>query len=83
MKTLKQYIIDEIDMDIYEVIDKDNKKHFAIEYDCLEDIATNIVKYFSLCAVGKCSELLSDTKCDKFNEEVEQVNNYLGSSGNW
>ena len=70
MKTLKQYIIDEIDMDIYEVIDKDNKKHFAIEYDCLEDIATNIVKYFSLCAVGQRSELLSDTKCDKLKQRL-------------
>ena len=83
MKTLKQYIIDEIDMDIYEITDKQNKKHFAIKYDCLQDIAINIVKYFSLSGVGQRSELLSDTKCDKFNEEVEQLKNDLGSSGNW
>jgi len=81
MKTLKQYIIDEINMDVYEIIDKENKKHKAIDYDCIEDIAENIVKYFSLCGVGQRSELLSDKKCDKFNEEVEQLKRDLESRG--
>lgn len=63
MKTLKQYIIDEIEMDIYEIIDKKGKKHKAIDYDYIKDIANNIVKYLSLCAVGQRSELFDEKKC--------------------
>jgi hypothetical protein len=38
---------------------------------------------FFLHIVGQRSELLSDEKCDKFNKEVKQIKNDLGSSGNW
>tara|TARA_R110001599_G_scaffold240188_2_gene439727 strand:+ start:412 stop:645 length:234 start_codon:yes stop_codon:yes gene_type:complete len=41
------------------------------------------VEQFLLYNVGQRSELFNDKKCDKFNEEVEQLKNDLGSSGNW
>ena len=42
-----------------------------------------LTKQLILSGVEQRSELLNDKKCDKFNEEVEQLKNDLGSSGNW
>lgn len=69
---LTEFEIDNLIKD--NILLKERVKQLKIDKEKLKEQLT-------LTDVGQRSELLSDTKCDKFNEEVEQLKNDLESRG--